>query len=81
MCCRVYGRDIEYAILNLIIEKFKKNKNVKFLRINFKKTKYNTLMKNILNNYFKTNKINKIDKKNIKTRFNVNKYINIMINK
>ena len=81
MSCRVYGRDIEYAILNLIIEKFKKNKNVKFFRINFKKTNYNTLMKNILNNYFNTNKINKIDKKNIKTRFNVNKYINIMINK
>ena len=81
MSCRVYGRDIEYAILNLLMEKFKKNKNVKFFRINFKKTKYNTLMKNILNNYFNTNTINKIDKKNIKTRYNVKKYINIMMSK
>lgn len=77
MSCRVFGRDIEFAILNFCINIFSNNKLVENLEVNFKNNKYNDLMKNILMDYFSTSKNFIINKKFKSKKINVNRFIKI----
>lgn len=77
MSCRVFGRDIEFAILNFYINIFKKNKITKNLKINFNKNKYNDLMQNILIDYFNLKKDFKINKNFISKKLKVKQFLKI----
>ena len=53
MSCRVYGRDVEFSMLNFVIEKLIKKFNIYDLNIKFKKNNKNQLSTEIIKKYFK----------------------------